>query len=121
MYINKKFMAAIALSAVTLAACSNDEEANNTSSATNGGEVQTTAEEKIVMDQAGTEVTIPGQVDSIVSGGILPYFHTWYVATNSTKEIVAMHPNSYNAAENSMLAKLSPDVLNASTDFVKNG
>ena len=121
MYINKKYMAAIALSAVTLAACSNDEEANNTSSATNGGEVQTTAEEKIVMDQAGTEVTIPGQVDSIVSGGILPYFHTWYVATNSTKEIVAMHPNSYNAAENSMLAKLSPDVLNASTDFVKNG
>jgi len=121
MYINKKFMAAIALSAVTLAACSNDDGANNTSSATNGGEVQTTAEEKIVMDQAGTEVTIPGQVDSIVSGGILPYFHTWYVATNSTKEIVAMHPNSYNAAENSMLAKLSPDVLNASTDFVKNG
>ncbi len=121
MYINKTFMAAIALSAVTLAACSNDEGANNTSSATNGGEVQTTAEEKIVMDQAGTEVTIPGQVDSIVSGGILPYFHTWYVATNSTKEIVAMHPNSYNAAENSMLAKLSPDVLNASTDFVKNG
>ena len=32
-----------------------------------------------------------------------------------------MHPNSYNAADNSMLAKLSPDVLNASTDFVKNG
>ena len=121
MYINKKIMAAIALSAVTLAACSNDEAANNTSSSTEGGEVQTTAEEKIVMDQAGTEVTIPGQVDSIVSGGILPYFHTWYVATNSTKEIVAMHPNSYNAAENSMLAKLSPDVLNASTDFVKNG
>ncbi len=121
MYINKKFMAAIALSAVTLAACSNDEAANNTSSATEGGDVQTTAEEKIIMDQAGTEVTIPGQVDSIVSGGILPYFHTWYVATNSTKEIVAMHPNSYNAAENSMLAKLSPEVLNASTDFVKNG
>ena len=121
MYINKKFIAAIALSAVTLAACSNDEAANDNTAAKEGGDVQTTAEEKIVMDQAGTEVTIPGQVDSIVSGGILPYFHTWYVATNSTKEIVAMHPNSYNAAENSMLAKLSPDVLNASTDFVKNG
>ena len=78
-------------------------------------------EEKIIIDQAGTEVTIPGEVNSIVTGGILPFFHTWYVATNSTKEIVGMHPNSYNAAKNSMLAKLSPDVLKADTSFVQNG
>lgn len=112
-------MAALALSALALAACS-DKEATPTAPAENT-EVQTTAEERIIIDQNGDEVTIPGEVNSIVSGGILPYFHTWYVATNSTKEIVAMHPNSYNAAENSILAKLSPDVLNASTEFVKNG
>ena len=113
-------MAALALSALALAACS-DKEATTQAPADTNAEVQTTAEERIVIDQNGDEVTIPGEVNSIVSGGILPYFHTWYVATNSTKEIVAMHPNSYNAASNSILAKLSPDVLNASTDFVKNG
>lgn len=76
---------------------------------------------KTVTDQTGTEVSIPEKVDTVVSGGILPYFHTWYVATRSTKEIVGMHPNSYNAAKHSMLAKISPDVLKASTSFVQNG
>lgn len=107
----------LALAAMALAACSDKEATTSTS----GGEVQTTAEEKIVIDQAGTEVTIPAKVNSIVSGGILPYFHTWYVATNSAKEIVGMHPNSYNAAENSILSKMAPDILNADTSFVQNG
>ncbi|MEK4081605.1 ABC transporter substrate-binding protein [Solibacillus sp. FSL K6-1126] len=107
----------LALAAMALAACSDKEATTSTS----GGEVQTTAEEKIVIDQAGTEVTIPAEVNSIVSGGILPYFHTWYVATNSAKEIVGMHPNSYNAAENSILSKMAPDILKADTSFVQNG
>lgn len=122
MFKYKKSMAALALSALALAACSDKEaDKTTTSEKTDGAEVQVTAEERIIIDQNGDEVTIPGEVKSIVSGGILPYFHTWYVATNSTKELVGMHPNSYNAAKNSILAKLSPDVLNASTDFVKNG
>lgn len=113
----KAILTTLALAAMALAACSDKEATTSTS----GGEVQTTAEEKIVIDQAGTEVTIPAEVNSIVSGGILPYFHTWYVATNSAKEIVGMHPNSYNAAENSILSKMAPDILNANTSFVQNG
>lgn len=113
----KAILTTLALAAMALAACSDKEATTSTS----GGEVQTTAEEKIVIDQAGTEVTIPAEVNSIVSGGILPYFHTWYVATNSAKEIVGMHPNSYNAAENSILSKMAPEILNADTSFVQNG
>lgn len=113
----KAILTTLALAAMALAACSDKEATTSTS----GGEVQTTAEEKIVIDQAGTEVTIPAEVNSIVSGGILPYFHTWYVATNSAKEIVGMHPNSYNAAENSILSKMAPDILKADTSFVQNG
>ena len=111
------FLAAVTLAAGLLAACDNDD----TKEATSTGEKQTTAEEKMIQDQLGRDVTVPGEIDRIVVGGILPYFSTWYVATNSTKEIVGMHPNSYNAAENSMLAKISPDVLKASTNFVQNG
>lgn len=120
MYKSKKVLAAFAVSALALAACSDDEKATIKGDEA-GKEVQTTLEERIVVDQTGTEVTIPGQVDSIVSGSILPFYHTWFVATNSTKEIVGMHPNSYNAAKFSMLAKMSPDILNADTSFVKNG
>ncbi len=111
------FLAAATLAAGLLAACGNDDTKETTST----GEKQTTAEEKMIQDQLGRDVTVPGEIDRIVVGGILPYFSTWYVATNSTKEIVGMHPNSYNAAENSMLAKISPDVLKASTNFVQNG
>lgn len=114
-------IATLALSVLTIAGCSNNNVTSINQEAEKGSELQTTAEERIVIDQTGTEVTIPGVVNRIVSGGILPYFHTWYVATNSTKEIVGMHPNSYNAAQNSILAKMSPDVLNASTAFVQNG
>ncbi len=110
------FLAAATLAAGLLAACGNEEGKTTSSS-----DKQTTAEEKMIQDQLGRDVTIPGDVDRVVVGGILPYFSTWFVATNSTKEIVGMHPNSYNAASNSMLAKMSPDVLKASTDFIQNG
>lgn len=111
------FLAAAMLTTGLLAACGNDDS----SKSSNSSEKQTTAEEKIVQDQLGRDVTIPNDPERVVVGGILPYFSTWFVATNSTKEIVGMHPNSYNAASNSMLAKMSPDVLKASTDFIQNG
>lgn len=112
------FLAAATLAAGLLAACGNDDASEKSGSS---AEKQTTAEEKIIQDQLGRDVTIANDPDRVVVGGILPYFSTWFVATNSTKEIVGMHPNSYNAASNSMLAKMSPDVLKASTKFIQNG
>lgn len=116
------YLATFALTAM-LVACGNQDEASvsKSSAESSKSEVQTTAEEKVVTDQLGREVTVPGNIERVVTGGILPYFSTWYVATNSTKEIVGMHPNSYNAAKNSILAKISPDVLKAETSFVQNG
>ncbi|MFC9542707.1 ABC transporter substrate-binding protein [Lysinibacillus sp. NPDC056959] len=116
------YLATLALTAM-LAACGSQDggSASNQSAESSKAEVQSTVEEKIVTDQLGREVTVPGKIDRVVTGGILPYFSTWYVATNSTKEIVGMHPNSYNAAKNSILAKISPDVLKAETSFIQNG
>ncbi len=114
------FLATLALAAM-LAACGDKDEGAVTEQPSDSSDVQTTAEEKVVTDQLGREVTIPGKIERVVTGGILPYFSTWYVATNSTKEIVGMHPNSYNAAKNSILSKISPDVLNAETSYIQNG
>lgn len=117
-------VAAVALT-MLLAACNNNNEEtqNNTKPQVEqqSSELQTTKEEKLVVDQLGREVTVPNSIERVVMGGILPYFSTWYVATNSTKEIAGMHPNSYNAAKHSMLAKMSPDVLKADTSFIQNG
>lgn len=103
-----------------LVACNNENEAAEDTNEQQV-EVEMTQEQKLVVDQLGREVTVPNSIERVVMGGILPYFSTWYVATNSTKEIVGMHPNSYNAAKHSILAKMSPDVLQAETSFIQNG
>lgn len=109
-----KLIAIGALSAMTLTACSSADSGSS-------NEVEKNSEEKIIQDQLGRDVAVPENTERIVVGGILPYFSTWYVGTNSTEEVVGLHPNAYNAAENSMLANISPEILNASTEFVKNG
>ena len=103
--------------ATLLTACQTDNTQNEKNNDGNTTETAT----KVVTDQLGREVTIPAEVTEVAMGGILPYFSTWYVATNSTKEIVGMHPNSYNAAKNSILADISPDVLKAKTSYIQNG
>jgi iron complex transport system substrate-binding protein len=110
-------LAATTVVAALITGCGNTTEETKGDTA----EKQTTAEEKVIQDQLGRDVTVPGKVERIAVGGILPYFSTWYVATNSTKEVVGLHPNAYNAAENSILADMSPDILKADTSFIKNG
>lgn len=111
------FTVTAALAAI-VTGCGTEESSTATDKS---NKIDVTAEERIIQDQLGRDVTITGEVERVVTGGILPYFSTWYVATNSTKEIVGMHPNSYNAAENSILADISPDVLKAETSFIQNG
>lgn len=108
-----KLIALGAVSALTLAGCS--------SASSTSGEGEPTAEEKVIQDQLGREVAVPKNTERIVVGGILPYFSTWYIGTGSTEEVVGLHPNAYNAAENSMLANITPEIKKASTDFVRNG
>ena len=110
-----KFLTAAAMSALLLAACGSDEEA------TVSKELELTQESKMVIDELNREVEIPAQLDNVVMGSILPYFSTWFIATNSTEEIKGIHPNSYNAAAFSILKDISPNILDAKTNFIENG
>lgn len=113
--MKKEYMlVASAATLLVMAACNQTDNEETSNDSVGDGE-------KVITDQLGREVTIPEKVDRVVNGGILPYYSTWFVATNSTEEIVGMHPNSYNAAENSILADMSPDVLEADTSFIQNG
>lgn len=84
-------------------------------------DLKPTAETKMIVDELDREVEIPTELNSIAMGGILPYFSTWFIATNSTEEIVGIHPNSYNAASHSILKDISPSILDAKTNFIENG
>ena len=110
-----KFLTAAAMSALLLAACGSDEEA------TVSKELELTQESKMVIDELNREVEIPAQLDSVGMGSVLPYFSTWFIATNSTEEIKGIHPNSYNAAAFSILKDISPTILDAKTNFIENG
>ena len=114
-----KFLASAALATLLLAACG-DDSAKETES-TVGKDLEATTEAKMVVDELNREVEIPGELDNVVMGSILPYFATWFIATNSTEEIKGIHPNSYNAAAFSILKDISPDILEAKTNFIENG
>lgn len=116
--MRKVWLASVLFSAALLAACGEEEAINETT--VDNGELETTVEEKIIQDQLGRDVTING-TERIVTSGVLPYHSAWYFSTGSAKEVVGMHPNSYSATENSVLAKIAPELLNASTAFVQNG
>lgn len=111
-----KFLAATAMSMLLLAACG-----GKTDETTVSNELGLSQESKLVIDELNREVEVPAKLDRVIMGSILPYFSTWYIATNSTDEIVGIHPNSYNAAAFSILKDISPSILEAKTNFIENG
>jgi len=110
-----KLIASAVLATLLLAACSDDSSEKTVSK-----DLEETVESRIITDELNREVEIES-TDRVVMGSILPYFSTWFVATNSTEEIVGIHPNSYNAATNSILKKISPSIIDAKTNFIENG
>ena len=76
-------------------------------------------ETRTVVDQLGRTVTIPSEVKRVVITGILPIPSVFCVVDGSGEKIVGMAPASMGAAENSMLRVFYPEVLKASTSFMK--
>lgn len=114
-----RFLASAALATLLLAAC-NDEQADDKVVPETSGELALSEESRIIIDELNREVEI-NSTERVVMGSILPYFSTWFVATNSTDEIVGIHPNSYNAAAHSILKEISPSIVDAKTNFIENG
>lgn len=114
-----RFLASAALATLLLAACS-DEQADDKAVPETSGELALSEESRIIIDELNREVEI-NSTERVVMGSILPYFSTWFVATNSTDEIVGIHPNSYNAAAHSILKEISPSIVDAKTNFIENG
>lgn len=76
-------------------------------------------EAKTITDHSGRKVEIPAQVDRVVTGRILPFPATYYLATGSCKELVGIHPASKSAAQHSVLKDMAPEIMQAQTSFLQ--
>lgn len=82
------------------------------------GEKQTVShEERVVTDTTGRAVKLPAEVKSLAIVPI-PWASVVYAVDGTGARIAGMHPSAKAAYANSMLKTLSPEMENASTDFV---
>ena len=73
---------------------------------------------RTITDHAGFTVELPEKVERIVVCDILPLPSVLSVFFDSADKIVGMSGTSMNAAENSLLGQLYPEILGAETGFI---
>ena len=105
---------------LTLFSCANtnsenvvaDNVANETATETSSSQTH------LVVDHGGNEVQVPNKIERIVVTDIFPIPAVLSVFFDSADKIVGIAPTSMSAAKNSLLSKIYPEILNASTDFM---
>ena len=75
-------------------------------------------ETQTITDQDGFEVVLPNEINRIVVCDILPLPSVLAVFFDSAEKIVGMSGTSMNAAANSLLGELYPEILKAETGFI---
>ena len=71
-----------------------------------------------VVDHNGNAVEVPREINRIAVCDILPLPSVLAVFFDSAEKIVGMSGTSMNAAENSLLGQLYPEILEAETGFI---
>ena len=101
---------------VTVAACSST--GSYASSASSIKEEVNVPETVTVTDHADRTVEVPTNPEKVAILGIYPLASMLSVYLNSAETIVAMEPASANAAKNSVLIDLYPEIGNITTDIL---
>ncbi len=83
-----------------------------------GGAAAPQTETHTIIDQDGFEVVLPKEINRIVVADILPLPSVLAVFFDSAEKIVGMSATSMNAAQNSLLGELYPEILEAETGFI---
>jgi len=127
---------AAALTAGLLSGCtSSGAAAADPQTVMAGSETQTPAEEpadavsgktsespRTIVDHYGNEVALPETIERVVIVWLLPLPSVMAVYQGGdVSNLVGMPPDALNAAENSILARYCPEILEVSTDFYKSG
>lgn len=78
-------------------------------------------ETRTIIDHLGNEVTVPANIETIVTTSITPMPSVYCMFAGSAERLVGMSPSSKAAAENSILADIMPEIMDVSTDFMSGG
>ena len=84
-------------------------------SAASGAEKAT----RVVVDHTGKEVRIPAKIERIVITGPWPLPSVYCLFEGAGDKLVGIHPGSMSAAKHSLLPRVAPGILRASTEFLK--
>ena len=76
---------------------------------------------RTVTDHAGNTIELPAEVNRIVISSIMPLPSVVALFDGAAEKVVGMDPSSMAAAKNSILPNIHPEILNATTDFLKDG
>lgn len=102
---------------VTLAACSSTGTSASSVSSSSNQEVKV-PETVTITDHADRTVEVPTNPEKVAILGIYPLASMLSVYLNSAETIVAMEPASANAAKNSVLIDLYPEISDITTDIL---
>lgn len=92
--------------------------AESTAESSTPAGAETDGETVTITDEADRQVTVPLNPERAAILDIYPIPAALTVFLNSAEGIVAMEPASMNAAKNSVLSELYPEILNVSTDIM---
>ncbi|MCT4566433.1 MAG: ABC transporter substrate-binding protein [Maledivibacter sp.] len=73
---------------------------------------------KTIIDQNEREVVLPEKTDNVVMTA-LPLPSIYALTGESVDKIVGMHPGSKSAIENSIMGKMTPELINKETGFIE--
>jgi iron complex transport system substrate-binding protein len=76
---------------------------------------------RTVVDHDGNVVELPERMDRIAFASIWPLPSVYCLFEGSSEKLVGMGDFSMNAARSSMLAVVMPDIVKASTSYLKGG
>ncbi|SHK02242.1 ABC transporter substrate-binding protein [Paramaledivibacter caminithermalis] len=76
------------------------------------------AKKEIIIDQNGREVILPEKIDNVVMTA-LPLPSIYALTGEAVDKIVGMHPGAKSAIENSIMGKMTPELVNKETGFIE--
>ena len=110
-----------------ISAAAENDSAADTSEETSGEETSDSTdgeadpETRTIVDHTGAEVTLPANIDRVVISSILPLPSVYCLFRGSADDIIGIHPSSMDAAQNSYLMNVFPEIANADTSFLEYG
>lgn len=106
----------------SLVACGNSTEEKRETDKSSQSEKTNNEGTRIITDHYGNKVEIPERIERVAIHRLLPLPSVYAVYKGGNVDgLVAMPPDSLNAAENSILGRYAPDILNVPTDFYQGG